>query len=167
LVPYAASFVLTVAEDAVVLLTFDFTEEARQRTSIKEAANCSPEELAVAWIAQARQEDGETWAIRCMKELCTHDCDSDLVWPIILRLVELAPDDLLLAYVGAQVLEDLLFADAEFWIGRLEAQAGRDRKFQCGLSAVWSHSLPEPVQARLNKAAGGDRLKFFPATGSV
>jgi mannose-6-phosphate isomerase len=168
LVSYSAAFVLTVVEDAVVLMTFGFCgKDPHQLSHLKEAEDCSPEELAVAWMEQARQEDGENWAIQRVIQLCSQFSDPELVWPIILRLVELAPDDELLEYVGAQVLEEVLDHDAETWIGRLEAQAGLDRKFQCCLSAVWSHSLPEPVQARLKRAAGDMKRKFFPVPGSV
>ena len=108
LIPYSTDLVLTVAEDALVLMTYNFTEEARQRDIAREARNCSVEELATAWIEQQREEEEGSWAIHHLIDLCGPTSDPEMAWPVILRLVELSTDDLLLSYVAAGPLEDFL-----------------------------------------------------------
>ena len=133
---------------------------------IKEAENCSPEDLAVTWIEQQRQEDGGNWAIQRVMQLCEPISDPELVWPIILRLVELSSDDLLLGDVAAGPLEDLLCGHGTLFIERVEAQAKQDRKFRRCLSGVWGwSSMSESMQARIRKAVGDEKLKAFPSSG--
>ncbi len=161
LIPYSGNFVPTVAEDALVLLTFGFDGEDPHRglSHIKEAENCRPEDLAATWIEQQLQENGENWAIQRVMQLCGLCSDPELVWPIILRLVELSSDDRLLGDVAAGPLEDLLCGHGALFIERVEAQAKRDRKFRRCLSGVWGwSSMSESMQARIRKAAGEEKL---------
>ena len=168
LIPHAGNFVLTVAEDAQVLLTFGFSgQDPHGRFSrIKEAENCSPEDLAKKWIEQQRNDDGENWAIQRVMQLCDPISDPDLAWPIVLRLVELSPDDSLLGDVAAGPLEDLLCGHGTDVIERVEAQAKLDRKFRRCLSGVWGwSSMSESMQARVRNAVGEEKLQVAPATG--
>jgi hypothetical protein len=78
-------------------------------------------------------------------------------WSTILRLVELAPDDRVLANVGAGPLEDLLCLQPHAFIDRVENQARSDAKFRRCLSGVWGwSSIPDDVQTRMRRTWEGE-----------
>ena len=167
LVPYSASFVLTVAEDAQVLLTLGFCGRGpHDNEHIKEAENCPAEDLAATWIEQQSHDDGEDWAIRRVTQLCEPVSDPEEVWPIILRLVELSINDQRLSDVAAGPLEDLICNHGGQIISRVEIQAKMNPKFRRCLSGIWGwSSMPEAMQARIKKVVGDEKLQL-PPTGS-
>lgn len=58
-------------------------------------------------------------------------------WPVILALLERAPDDLAIAFVAAGPLEDLIRDHGPRFLDRLEAQARTSARFRGALSGVW------------------------------
>jgi hypothetical protein len=80
---------------------------------------------------------------------------SDDAWPMILALVELAPDDAALAYVAAGPLEDLVREHLERFADRLVEQARRDPRFRDALKGVWGWENVDPgIRRRLFDAMG-------------
>jgi Family of unknown function (DUF6869) len=78
-------------------------------------------------------------------------------WLMILRLVDLAPDDRTLANVAAGPLEDLLGSQPSVFIDRVEHQSRTDAKFRRCLSGVWGwSSIPDDVQERMRRTWAGE-----------
>jgi hypothetical protein len=78
-------------------------------------------------------------------------------WSIITRLVEVSPDDRILANVAAGPLEDLLRLHSDVFIERIEEKAGSDKKFRRCVSGVWGwSSIPDDVQTRLRRTWEGE-----------
>lgn len=76
---------------------------------------------------------------------------------MILRLIELSPDDYVLANVAAGPLEDLLGLHAYGFIDRVENQARTNPRFRRCLSGVWGwSSIPDDVQVRLRRTWEGE-----------
>jgi len=87
------------------------------------------------------------WAYETVAYSVHHNPEE--AWPIILRLVELAPDEVL-GQIAAGPLEDLLACHPYQVVDRVEAQARTDRRFRRCLSGVWGwYSIPEDVQERI------------------
>lgn len=137
----------------------------------------SAEEIAVTWIAyrlwsatrptrdhptdqERRDEDAEAhrhgfWACEAVNDLVRQEPEQ--AWSMVLRLVELSPDDRSLASVAAGPLEDLLGFQPYAFIDRVENQARTDAKFRRCLSGVWGwSSIPEDVQVRMRRTWEGD-----------
>ncbi|MFN8631508.1 MAG: hypothetical protein U0838_14680 [Chloroflexota bacterium] len=74
-------------------------------------------------------------------------------WPIVLALIERAPDTHTLIFIGSGELEDLVRkAGAEFEDRVLE-RAGHDLRFRIALSAVWQNeSVPAALVAAIEAA---------------
>jgi hypothetical protein len=78
-------------------------------------------------------------------------------WVMILRLVELSPDDRVLANIAAGPLEDLLGLHPYVFIDRIEQLARSDATFRRCLSGVWGwSSIPEDVQVRMRRTWEGE-----------
>ena len=75
--------------------------------------------------------------------------EPEQAWTLILKLVEAAPDDRILASVAAGPLEDLLNNWPNQFIDRVEVQARLDPKFRRCLTGVWG--LSGPIRERLTK----------------
>ena len=78
----------------------------------------------------------------------------DVAWPIILYLIEHAPDDAALAFVAAGPLEDLIQRHGLAVGDQIVDQARRDPRLRQGLGDVsgWER-VPEPLRGRLQKLA--------------
>lgn len=111
-------------------------------------------------LAEFRAEDAESdrhgfWAVEAVNRLVRED--REYAWLVILRLVELAPDDLTLAAVAAGPLENLLGSHSYEVIERVEHQAQTDIRFRRCLSGVWGwSSIPEDVQERMRRTWEGE-----------
>ena len=82
----------------------------------------------------------------------------DAAWDLILILVERAPHDDALGWVGAGPLEDLLCEHGPIFIERAEVIANGDERFRKCLSRVWGSNRMEPgVYERMCQAAPGPR----------
>ena len=137
----------------------------------------SAEEIVVTWIAyhlwsatrperssptpeERREEDAEAdrhgfWAWEAVNALVREQ--PERAWSMILRLVELSPDDRVLANVAAGPLEDLLKFQPYAFIDRVENRARTDAKFRRCLSGVWGwSSIPDDVQGRMRRTWEGE-----------
>ncbi len=71
-------------------------------------------------------------------------------WPLVLALIERAPDDEALAYVAAGPLEDLVRHYPQTFADRLVENTRRDPRFRAALAGVWGlGDLPEPLRGQL------------------
>ncbi len=103
----------------------------------------------------ARAEQHGRWAWEAVDDLVHKEPEK--AWSMILRLVELSPDDMTLANVAAGPLEDLLGLHAYAFIDRVEQQARADAKFRRCLSGVWGwSSIPDDVQVRMRRTWEGE-----------
>jgi hypothetical protein len=116
------------------------------------------EDVAEKWIAHAKagrrasEELFEAWEI--VHETVADDAEAG--WDLVVKLVEAAPDDKILAAVAAGPLEDLIGNWSVTVIDRVETQARRDPKFRRCLTGVW---LPSQVRPEF-----ADRIKKYTST---
>jgi uncharacterized protein DUF6869 len=100
------------------------------------AGTRSPDELFEAWTAVDR----------------VVATDSESGWQLVLKLIEAAPDDKVLAAIAAGPLEDLIFEWSPLLIDRIETHARRDPKFRRCLTGVWlSVELSPEISNRIEK----------------
>lgn len=87
------------------------------------------------------------------------------VWPIVLELVDRAPDGQTLTFIGAHVLEDLVNNAGARFVDRLRDRAARDPRFRRALCDVWYRAdAPSAVRALVDAA----RVEFWrPSAGDV
>jgi hypothetical protein len=114
-----------------------------------------PETIAAACAAAADRDPwpDQQWAWdkldRLMRAL------PERAWPILLRLIELAPSDTAVDVIAAGPLENLLCLHGEAFIERVEKQAKADSRFRFALGGVWRNVIPEPIWRRVNRITGG------------
>ena len=71
-------------------------------------------------------------------------------WPLILALVDSAPNDPILANVAAGPLEDLIVQHGEQFIERIEVMARQNAKFRKSLTGAWCEGdIPNEIYLRL------------------
>ncbi len=121
------------------------------RSSLPEAAQPNKlseedEELLSSWFASKQTK----WASGLMQELT--DQNPERSWPIIKALVEAAPDDPTVSYIGAGPVQDLLSKHGEQFIERIEQQATVDAKFRACLTLVRPSRLSKEIRQRLTRA---------------
>jgi hypothetical protein len=77
--------------------------------------------------------------------------EPEKLWPIIVRMVEEAPDEHHLGTVGAAPLEDLLWFHGPAFVDRIEAIAQKDPRFREALRQVlgWDSPIAPHVAERL------------------
>ena len=68
--------------------------------------------------------------------------------------MQAAPDEGMLAGVGAGPLEDLLTGYGMKFIERIEKYASTDAKFRFALAGVWKSSMSELLWQRVSHALG-------------
>ncbi len=111
-------------------------------------------------LAEFREDDLEAdrhgfWACEAVNALVREQPEE--AWSMILRLVQLSPDDWVLSNVAAGPLEDLLVGQPYAFIDRIEDQARKDAKFRRCPSGVWGwSSIPEDVQLRMRRTWEGE-----------
>ena len=117
--------------------------------------------LAGVWIQYAaEQRDEDFWAWDRLTSLVLDQPEQ--AWPILHRIIADAPE-VLLGYIGAGPLENLLSEHSAEFGERIADQARRDARFRAALSAVWlSHGEISPtLEARLQQLTGGKiRIRF-------
>jgi Family of unknown function (DUF6869) len=106
------------------------------------------EELLSSWFASKQTK----WASGLMWDLT--DQNPERSWPIIKALVEAAPDDPTVSYIGAGPVQELLSKHGEQFIERIEQQAAVDAKFRACLTVVSPSWLDEEILQRLTRAIG-------------
>lgn len=75
------------------------------------------------------------WAHEFMHELL--DNDMEKAWVVTLDLVNFAPNKESLAYVGADVLEEILKRSGTRFIDRIEHEANSSKRFLYALANAW------------------------------
>lgn len=111
-------------------------------------------------LQELHEQDAESarqgfWAFEALNDLVRERPEE--AWSIITRLVELSPDDTILANVAAGPLEDILSVHPSSFIDRIEEKARRDSKFRRCVSGVWGpSSIPDDVQMRLRRTWEGE-----------
>jgi len=111
-------------------------------------------------LAEFREEDAESarngfWAWEAVHALVCERPEE--AWLLILRLVELSPDERMLATVAAGPLEDLLGLHSHAFIDRVEERARTDARFRRCLSGVWGWTtIPDEIQLRMRRTWEGE-----------
>jgi hypothetical protein len=111
-------------------------------------------------LAEFREQDAQSeqhgfWAWEAVHALVREQPEQ--AWRMILRLVELSPDDRTLASVAAGPLEDLLGLHPYTFIDRVEDRSRSDARFRRCVSGVWGwSSIPDDVQARMRRTWEGE-----------
>jgi hypothetical protein len=115
----------------------------------------SREELIEAYLAHARSVAADAsderlfWAYERIHDL-VHE-DPEALWMLLPRIVVGCDDDLMLAYVAASPLEELICDHGPRFIDRIEAEAAVNPRFLRALTGVWGRSVMAPdVAARLD-----------------
>lgn len=73
-------------------------------------------------------------------------------WPLIMALVEAAPNYLVLASVAVGPLEDLIVKHSEQFIARIEVLARQSENFRKSLTGVWCDGdIPNEIQQRIQR----------------
>jgi hypothetical protein len=80
-------------------------------------------------------------------------------WPIILALVERAPDTETLIFIGSGALEDLVRRAGSEFEERVIDYATHDPRFRTALSAVWQNENVPPKVVACIEAARSRRLR--------
>jgi hypothetical protein len=75
--------------------------------------------------------------------------DAEKSWPLVLALINAAPDDVSLAYVGSGPLEDLLADHGEIAIDRVMDAAAHQPRFRQALAGVYRVRLSDAVWERI------------------
>ncbi|HKV11997.1 MAG TPA: hypothetical protein VJ725_27885 [Thermoanaerobaculia bacterium] len=117
-----------------------------------------PEKIAAACAAAADLDPGSEehqWALDKLHRLVRFL--PERAWPIIVRMVELAPSEAAVDVIAAGPLEDLLCFHGEAFIERIEKEAKEDPHFRFALGGVWQRTISEPVWRRVNRLTGGPR----------
>jgi hypothetical protein len=83
------------------------------------------------------------------------EADLEAAWPMLLALIQRAPDDEALAYVAAGPLEDFVLKRHDRFGARMMEEARRNERFRLALRGVWGwQDLPQPFRNRLISLAG-------------
>ena len=78
----------------------------------------------------------------------------EVAWPVILHLIERAPNDAAIAFVAAGPLEDLLHIDGVTFGDQIVHEARRNPRLRQALGDVWGwERVPEPLRGRLHELA--------------
>lgn len=109
--------------------------------------------LVSGYITHAERgadDDEYFWAWDALYDMVRDDPES--AWPIIQKLIDQAPSDLVLAYIAAGPLEDLLCEHGPAMIDRMLKLAEKDYCFRRTLRAVWGwNRMPEKIRARIDE----------------
>jgi hypothetical protein len=90
--------------------------------------------------------------------LVIHPEFAEIAWPIVLKLVALAPDPEALSDVAAGPLEDLVQNHARQFSDRLLERARSDSRFRDALRSVWGlERMSEPLRGQLFALLDPDR----------
>jgi hypothetical protein len=116
------------------------------------------ERLIVAFLAHADaiahdRPDANFWAYLLLHRMI--DRRPEKAWPLVVAIVQRAPDLAVLNNVAAGVLEYILCLRAPELIDRVEALARTDDQFRRALADVWGWTtMPADVRARIDRAVG-------------
>jgi 50S ribosomal subunit-associated GTPase HflX len=74
-------------------------------------------------------------------------------WPIVLQLIERAPDENSLTFIGAGAVEDLVNKAGAQFVDRIVDRADLDPRFRRALRNVWYHPTVPRVLKELIESA--------------
>jgi hypothetical protein len=117
------------------------------------------ERLIAGYLAHAQsvaheRQDSHFWAYLLLHRMA--DKHPERAWPLVLAVVHRTSDPVILNYVAADILEDILCADPRGLVERVETLARTDPHFRKALSDVWGRNrMPADVRARLDVAVAG------------
>ena len=118
----------------------------------------SPQEIAEAWCryhtrphASDEESDPDWWAVDLTRGSNFPD-DTERFREAIRLTVEVAPNDELLAVIGATFLEVVVWG-GEDWLQWLETEASKSAKFRIALANVWIEELSTEAFLRIQAAA--------------
>jgi hypothetical protein len=83
-----------------------------------------------------------------------HRGHEEAVWRFILKVIARRPPELVLGYLAAGLLEDLIAERGAAFIDRIEVEARRNPLFRETLLRVWQNSTPPDLWARVERARG-------------
>jgi len=102
------------------------------------------------------QPDSHFWAYLLLHRMA--DKRPERAWPLVLAVVHRTSDPVILNYVAADILEDILCADPQGLVDRVETLARTEPHFKQALSDVWGRNrMPADIRARLDVAVAGTR----------
>ena len=97
-------------------------------------------------VVEAWLRDDSTW----IDLIPTFTDDPAEGWATLCDLVEAAPDDENLRFLGASALEEFLKMCGEEYVSEVEAYAAKTSKFRVALESVWLPARnPSPATKRL------------------
>ncbi len=126
--------------DDLVAGYFRYHERLKERTR---------EDLKRGYIP-VRPPDPDALLFQWLSDSILHARTNDAperAWPVILELVQRAPDDEALIFIGADALEDFVRQWGALFESRIVDQAARDEQFRKALASVWENSETPPALA--------------------
>ena len=119
------------------LITGYFRDWERMLSPSRAERMAEPDDRLSDWLIAALFRDGDA---------------PEEVWPIIVALVDRAPNDEALGFVAAGPLEDLIRRHGQQFEDRLVERARRDRRFRQALRGVWGwEKVPERLRRRIQE----------------
>jgi len=96
--------------------------------------------------------DHPSWAL---DRLLVDPSDAEEGWPILLALIDRAPNEHDLSFLAAGPLERLVHLHGEQFGDRIVERARQDRRFREALRGVWGwETVAEPLRGRLLELLG-------------
>jgi hypothetical protein len=115
----------------------------------------------------AREHDLDSPAAR-LDAMLSSPASAENAWPIVLALVQDAPDEEAPAYVAAGPLEDLIRQRGAQFGDRVVEQARQDERFREALLGVWGiEEISEPLRGRLLALIGAGDMGPSDARTSI
>ncbi len=104
------------------------------------------------WFSEWRAEPPVYgWATELLFDKISNDPET--AWALVLELIENAPENDALGWVGAGPLEDLLSERGADFIERVEVLARQNDRFRDCLASVWGWSrMPPEVYSRMRQS---------------
>ena len=101
---------------------------------------------------QVDHDKFDFWAWEAIEETISEDAET--AWPLLLSLIDTAPDEESRGLIGAGPLENFIMSNADGFIERIEMAARSRPRVKEALASVWIMTLRPDVFARIEAAAG-------------
>ena len=125
----------------------DYNSDLPETVQLNRLTN-EDEALIESWF----DYEQTSWAFGKVWEITGND--PERLWMIVKDLVNEAPDEATLSYIGAGPLEDLLCGCGEQFIERIEQEVVTNKKFRFCLAGVWKSTIRDDLWDRITKALG-------------
>ena len=112
--------------------------------------------IVQAWIECNKAEKGSNkykdnfWAANKLMEL--ESTDPELLWKLIISILEKDTSDKIISNLAAGPLEGLLAHHGKEFIDRIEEKAKNNSDFRNLLEGVWQNIMPADIWQRVEKA---------------